>query len=99
MGEITLKSDKSSDKTIAIFQEAIKTEELRVGYALDVGKKRLSVFEKKYGVSSEKFLNTLTAEDLDGHDLEYVEWAGELKLVTRLQERFDILKGIKYVNQ
>ncbi len=34
MGEITLRSDKPSDKTIAISQEAIKTEGLRVGYAL-----------------------------------------------------------------
>ncbi len=69
MGEITLRSDK----TIAIFQEAIKTEDSRVGYALGVGKKRLATFEKKYGVSSKKFATNMTTEELDGRDIEYVE--------------------------
>ncbi len=41
----------------------------------------------------------MTAEELEGHGLEYVEWAGEMKLVTRLQERLDILKGLEYVDQ
>lgn len=97
MGEIKLRSNQPPDKAITIFQEAIKTEELRVGYALDMGKKRLANFEKKYGVSSDKFISKLTAEDLEGRDMEYVEWAGEVKLVARLQERLDILKGIEYV--
>lgn len=97
MPEIKLKSDQSSDKAVMIFREAIKTEELRVEYALGVGQKRLTAFENKYGVSSETFINKWTAEELEGRDVEYVEWAGEMKLVSRLKERLAILKGIEYV--
>ena len=96
MAEIKLKTDQS-DQAIAILREAMKTEELRIKYTLDVAQKKLAEFEKKYGVSSETFINEWAAEDLDGRDLEYVEWAGEIKLSSRLNERFDILRGIEYV--
>ena len=96
MAEIKLKTDQS-DQAIVILCEAMKTEELRIKYAMDVAQKKLAEFEKKYGVSSETFINEWAAEDLDGRDLEYVEWAGEIKLSSRLNERFDILRGIEYV--
>ncbi|OPL15851.1 MAG: hypothetical protein AVO38_09170 [delta proteobacterium ML8_D] len=96
MAEIKLKTDQS-DQAIVILREAMKTEELRIKYAMDVAKKKLAEFEKKYGVSSETFINEWAAEDLDGRDLEYVEWAGEIKLSSRLNERFDILRGIEYI--
>ena len=44
MAEIKIKSDHASTK--AVFCEAIKAEENRIGYALQLGKKRLDFFEK-----------------------------------------------------
>ena len=54
-------------------------------------------FEKKYKVTSKEFIKEWSAEDLDGKDLEYVEWAGEYNLSTRLNERLGALKSIKHV--
>lgn len=96
MTEIKIISDHSSIKDV--LREAIKTEGHRIGYALQLGQKRLDIFEKKYGVSSEIFLRSWTAEKLDGKDIEYVEWAGEAKLYSRMRERLKILKGIEYVD-
>ena len=45
---------------------------------------RLAFFEARYGLDSARFLREMAAEDLAGGDLEYVEWAGEAKLLTGL---------------
>lgn len=96
MAEIKLKSEQSG-KAVAILRDAMKIEEIRLTHALDIGQRRMTAFEKKYGIPSEKFISEWTAEDLQGRDVEYVEWAGEVKLIARLKERLDILKGIEYV--
>jgi hypothetical protein len=95
MPEIRLRTDQS-EKAIAILRDVMQTEESRLEYVLDVAKKRLAKFEKKYGASSEVFINEWAAEDLEGKDLEYVEWAGEIRLAAGLRERLTIIKGIKY---
>ncbi|QCQ20811.1 hypothetical protein [Desulfoglaeba alkanexedens] len=97
MAEIKFKSDVP-DKATEILTEALETESLRLEYSLRLAKERLSRFEKKYNVSSEKFINEWTAEDLEGKDLEYVEWAGEYHLSMRLNERLDVLKSIHHVS-
>ena len=85
------------DKAAEILTEALETESLRLEYSMRLAKKRLSRFEKKYNVSSEKFITEWTAEDLEGKDLEYVEWAGEYRLALRLNERLATIKSIEYV--
>jgi len=66
-------------------------------YSLNLAKKRLKKFEIKYNVSSEKFINEWSAEDLKGKDLEYVEWAGEYQLFSRINERLVVLNSIENV--
>ncbi len=58
--------------------------------------KRLAPFEEKYGVTSDHFITEMTAEDLDGQDDEYISWAGEYKLMQRLQEKLQKLREIDY---
>jgi hypothetical protein len=99
MSEIIINSDHSSSRAFSIVVDALKVEENRLGYALQLGQKKLNKFEEKYGVSSETFLKEWTAEQLAGKDLEYVEWAGEVKLASRIQERLAIIKGLDCVNQ
>lgn len=96
MPEIILKTDMP-DKAARILIEALETESFRLKYSLQLAKKRLTKFEKKYKISSEKFINEWSAEDLDGKDFEYVEWAGEYKLAKRLNERLTALKSIQHV--
>ena len=97
MPEIVLKSD-SPDKAVIILTEALHTELLRLKYSMKLANKRLSKFEKKYRISSEKFMNEWSAEDMKGKDIEYVEWAGEYKLSMLLSERLNTLKSIKHVS-
>jgi hypothetical protein len=97
MPEIILKTDMP-DKAARILIEALETESFRLKYSMTLVKKRLSKFEKKYKVSSEKFINDWSAENLEGKDLEYVEWAGEYKLSIRLNERLTALKSIEHVS-
>ena len=66
-------------------------------YSLDLSKKRLLKFEKKYNVSSEIFIRDWVAEDLEGKDMEYVEWAGEFELALRLNDRLTTLTSIEHV--
>ncbi len=96
MAEIILKTSEP-DKAVGILFEALETEARRLQYSLNIAKKRLERFEKKYNVSSEKFVAELSAEDLQGQDMEYVEWTGEYQLVLRLNERLLALKSIENV--
>ena len=97
MPEIILKTDMP-DKAAIILFEALETESFRLKYSMKLAKKRLSKFEKKYKVSSEKFINEWSSEDLAGKDMEYVEWAGEYNLSIRLNERLIALKSIEHVS-
>ena len=71
MAEIVLKTDKP-DKAVEVLKEALETETLRLKYSLNLAKRRLKRFEAKYNISSKKFMNEWSAEDLKGKDLEYV---------------------------
>ncbi len=61
--------------------------------ALELAQKRLAQFEQKYGVSSDYFITTMVAEDFEGGDEEYVRWAGEYKLMQRLEEKLHSFKS------
>lgn len=96
MSEIRLKTNRP-DQATRIVKEALATEALRLSYSLQLARKRLAKFEKKYNISSEKFMSEWTAEDLEGRDMEYVEWAGEFELASRLNDRLTTLKNIEHV--
>jgi hypothetical protein len=96
MTEIILKTN-APDKAADILKEALATEASRIKYSLNLAKKRLERFETKYNISSAKFINEWSAEDLKGEDMEYVEWAGEYQLFSRLNERLEVLESIENV--
>ena len=68
----------------------------RLELAVKLARERLVPFEQKYGVTSEHFISEWAAEDLEGGDDEYVRWAGEYKLMQRLQEKLQRLREISY---
>jgi hypothetical protein len=96
MAEIILKT-KEPDKAAGILFEALDLEAKRLQYSLSLAKNRLTNFERKYNISSDKFIAEWSAEDLKGQDMEYIEWAGEYQLALRLSERLLALKGIENV--
>ena len=66
--------------------QAIESHEARLRASIERTRRRLAEFEERYGVDTAHFLREMTAEDLGGGDLEYVEWAGEARLLEGLQD-------------
>lgn len=87
---------QDSGEILRLVQVAIESEIAKLELALKMAEKRLIPFEQKYKVTSDHFIAKMSAEDLDGHDEEYVRWAGEYKLMQRLQEKLQKLQEINY---
>ncbi|WP_295407258.1 hypothetical protein [uncultured Thiocystis sp.] len=64
--------------------QALDGYKVRRRAGIERTKRRLASFETRYGVDTARFLREMTAEDLAGGDMEYVEWVGEAKLLTGL---------------
>ena len=97
MRQFTLKAT-DPEKVIPMLQDMIQGETQRLKHSLMRSKKRLDQYESKYNISSDLFMTEWAAEDLPGGDLEYIEWAGEFELATRLQERIAVLESIENVS-
>ncbi|HAZ49283.1 MAG TPA: hypothetical protein DDW76_33095 [Cyanobacteria bacterium UBA11369] len=98
MAEIIVKST-DPEKALVMLKDAIAKKIALLEYSLEKYRQRLENFEKKYNITSEQFINEWAAEDLEGKDIEYVEWAGEYKLSLVVEENLKILKSLEYVTQ
>ncbi len=89
---------QSTDAPQAVewIRSAIDAKIAQIKHAIVITERRLAEFESKYQADSQTFLETMTAEDLEGGDLEYVEWYGECELLKRLQLQLDQLMSIEY---
>jgi hypothetical protein len=85
-----------SEAVLHLVRSAVDSEILRFELALQSARKRLAAFEEKYSVTSAHFIAHFTAEDLEGGDDEYVQWAGEYRLMERLEEKLRRLQEIEY---
>jgi hypothetical protein len=96
MATLYIEPIQESGEILRLVRAAIESEVAKLELALMMAAKRLTPFEEKYGVTSEYFLTAMTAEDLEGEDDEYVHWAGEYKLMQRLQDKLRKLQEISY---
>lgn len=85
--------ERESARTVLSAIEAYKT---RLQTSIARTQRRLTQFEQKYGVATTYFLENMAAEDLQGGDMEYVEWAGEAKLIIGLQAELTELEDVRY---
>ena len=76
--------------------QAIESYKARLRASIERTQRHLSRFEQHYGVDTARFLREMTAEDLEGGDLEYVEWAGEAKLLEGLEAELGELEHARY---
>ena len=74
--------DRAGVQTV---QQALDAYKVRLRASIARTKRRLAEFETRYGVDTARFLREMSAEDLAGGDVEYVEWAGEAKLLEGLE--------------
>lgn len=96
MSMIYVDSTESGRETRHLIQSAIEAEINRLELAVKNAQKRLNLFEQKYGISSEQFITKMAAEDLEGGDDEYIQWAGEYQLTQKLIKKLNQLQGIEY---
>ena len=76
--------------------QAIESYKARLRASIERTRQRLAQFEGRYGVDTAHFLAEMAAEDLQGGDLEYVEWAGEAKLLQGLKSELTELEHARY---
>ena len=98
MVKLQIANDKKG-AVIDVVKSAILAEVKRMEIGLKKTNEQIEIFEKKYSISSDTFLRDLTAEDLEGGDQEYVQWAGELKIREKITDELNKLKDIEYVAQ
>jgi hypothetical protein len=79
-----------------LVESAVHGEIARLELALQLAQRRLQPFEEKYGVSSDYFISEMAAEDMSEGDDEYVRWAGEYRLMERLQEKLQRLSEVEF---
>jgi len=96
MSTIYIEPTQNASEVLYLIQSAIESEITRLELALKMARERLAPFERKYGVTSEHFVSEMAVEDLEGGDDEYVRWAGEYKLMQRLQQKLRQLQEISY---
>lgn len=98
MNELKI-STEHPDRAIAILQRTIRAEILRTEQGKFQIKQKLKKFEQKYQVSSIEFANHWTAEDLEGKDLEYIEWFGEYRCLQNIEQDLQILNSLQNIHQ
>ena len=76
--------------------QAIESYKARLRASIERTRRRLAQFEQRYEVDTAHFLQKMAAEDLEGGDLEYVEWAGEAKLLEGLEAELRELEDARY---
>ena len=86
-------ADRHGAQTI---MQALDAYKVRLRASIDRTKRHLAVFETRYGVDTARFLRGMTAEDLPGGDVEYVEWAGEARLLEGLEAELQELENAHY---
>ena len=96
MSTIFVQPVDRAEQLLPLVRAAVDGEIVRLELALELARERLLPFERKYGVTSEHFIEKMAAEDLEGSDDEYVQWAGEYHLMQRLEEKLVRLQEVEY---
>jgi hypothetical protein len=92
MVQLQITSDQQN--VLPIIQSAITEKLKRIEIGLKKTEQEIEKFEAKYQISSEKFINEYTAEDLYGGDDEYISWMGEIHLRQAIFEELKFLRNI-----
>ena len=98
MADLIIRAPQREKAAVAI-RQAIETEIARLNHSLQRTQKQLEGFENKYRVTSEQFIQHWSAEDLDGKDIEYIEWAGEYHCLLAIQDELKTLQRLEYVSE
>jgi len=88
----------ASRQAIKPLLEAAMENELRLMEAgIRQTEQKLLHFEKKYRMNTAEFVSAYK-DDKFGETMEYIEWMGESKMLERLLEKSEALRGIRFEN-
>ena len=76
--------------------QALEAYKARLRASVERARRRLAEFEARYQVTTAHFLSEMAAEDLNGGDMEYIDWAGEAKLLAGLEAELRELENARY---
>jgi len=82
--------------SIYVISRALETYAQRLQNSVARTQRKLTGFEQRYQFSTAQLLAEKTADDLSGGDMDYIEWAGEAKILEGLNEE---IKIIQYANK
>ena len=78
--------------------EGALANELRLMQAgLRRTEQRLLEFEEKYHLKTEHFISRYEKDEME-ETIDFDEWIGEFRLLARLREKLDTLRGIRFAN-
>ena len=96
MSELTLVS--AHQRPLKPLVEAALANELRLLEAsIRRTEDRLHKFETTYELLTDEFIRRFENDELE-ETLELAEWIGEYRLLNRLREKAETLRGIKFAN-
>ena len=96
MTELTLVSPHQ--RPLRPLVEAALANELRLlEAAIRRTEQRLQEFEARYQLPTDEFIRRFENDEFK-ETLEFAEWVGEYRLLERIREKADTLRGIKFAN-
>lgn len=81
----------------ALVEAALHNEMRLLQASIRRTEKAIRSFEARYDLSSDTFLQQYENDNLP-ETLEFVEWIGEYRMLQRLREKVETLKGIHIAN-
>ena len=93
--DVELVLQGANRETVQAVLNAIDAYTARLSASIQRTRRNLNKFEECYCISTSLALREKTAEDLVGGDLEYVQWAGEAKLLEALEAELRVLENIR----
>lgn len=96
MNQLTLTT--TTQRPLRPLIEAALNNELRIlETAIAQTERNLRDYETRFDMSSAQFLDRYENDELP-ETLEFVEWIGEYRMLSRLREKADAYRGISFVN-
>ena len=96
MTELTLFSSRQHALK-PLVEAALQNEIRMLAAGIRRTQQRLQDFETRYGLATAEFVRGYENDEL-AETLEYAEWIGEFRLLSRLQEKIDTLREIRFAS-
>ena len=96
MAELTLVTE-SADLLKPIVEAALTHELGLLEVSIRQTEQRLRTYERKYVMSTQDFLARYEDDQFE-ETLDFAEWIGESRLLERLRDKVETLRGIHFAN-